>query len=190
MQHRHAWELSTRPMPSAKIRPINRKEFPLSSSALKTGVHVQAGRDRYNENGLMIWGLIPLATKVAAADTAGGLYIFQHTSMGKGGPPRHIHHAQDEWFYAVQGEFAVEIGEEKFRLKPGDSLLAPRKIPHVWACVSDAPGTIITAVSPAGTFETFIRDTTRHPTLPTPEDVAKHFAAHGMTVVGPPLTVD
>ena len=157
--------------------------------ALKTGVHVPAGRDRHGENEAMIWGLIPLATKVATKDTGGALYVFQHTNMGKGGPPRHVHHEQDEWFFAIQGEFAMEIGEEKFRLRPGDSLLAPRKIPHAWACISETPGTLLTAVSPAGTFETFIRDTTKLATLPTPEEVAKSFAAHGMTVVGPPLNV-
>ena len=156
----------------------------------KKGVHVAVGKDRFKEEGLMIWGLIPLATKVSAQDTGGELFVFQHTSMGKGGPPRHVHHAQDEWFYVVAGEFAAEIGEEKFLLKPGDSLFAPRKVPHAWAHVSDQPGTLITAVSPAGTFETFIRETTKHATLPPPEEVAKAFEAHGMTVVGPPLEID
>jgi mannose-6-phosphate isomerase-like protein (cupin superfamily) len=162
----------------------------MDAVALRKAVHVPAGKDRHKENELMIWGLIPLATKVSTRDTGGGMYIFQHTGMAKGGPPRHVHHEQDEWFYAIEGEFAMEVGEEKFRLKPGDSLLAPRKVPHAWACVSDKPGTILTIVSPAGRFETFIRDTARLPTLPTPDEVAKAFAAHGMTVVGPPLDVD
>lgn len=154
-----------------------------------TGVCVRAGKDRYNDNQQMIWGLIPLATKVGTGDTGGGMYIFQHTDMAKGGPPRHIHHEQEEWFYVVKGQFAFEIGEEKYRLGPGDSLLAPRKIPHAWANVGEEPGTLITAVSPAGTFETFIRETARHATLPTPKEIEKAFADHGMTVVGPPLTV-
>jgi quercetin dioxygenase-like cupin family protein len=48
----------------------------------------------------------------------------------KGGPPRHLHHEQDEWFYAVKGEFVVEIGSQRFRLAPGDSILAPREVPQ------------------------------------------------------------
>ena len=84
----------------------------------------------------------------------------------------------------------MEVGEEKYTLNPGDSLLAPRAVPHAWACVSDTPGTLLTAVSPAGTFETFIRDTTKFPPLPSPDEIAKAFAAHGMTVVGPLLKVD
>ena len=54
-------------------------------------------------------------------------------------------------------------------------------------CVGDEPGTLLTIVSPVGKFETFLMDTTRHPTLPPPEQVANAFASHGMTVIGPPL---
>lgn len=153
------------------------------------GVHVPAGQDRHQTNGAMIWGLIPLDIKLSSQDTGGELLVFQHTNMSKGGPPRHVHHDQDEWFYVVAGEFAAEIGEEKFVMRPGDSLFAPRRVPHAWACISDEKGTMITTVSPAGTFETFIRETTLHPTLPSEEDVARAFAANGMTVLGPPLAV-
>jgi len=86
--------------------------------------------------------------------------------------------------------FAIEVGDDRFRLKPGDSLFAPRMIPHAWAHISNQPGTLITLVSPAGTFETFIRDAARLPSVPTTEEVDKAFADHGMKVVGPPLTFD
>jgi hypothetical protein len=69
------------------------------------------------------------------------------------------------------------------------TLFAPRNVPHGWAHVGDEPGTLLTLVSPVGNFETFILDTTRHPTLPTPDEVEKAFEAHGMRVVGPPLEV-
>jgi mannose-6-phosphate isomerase-like protein (cupin superfamily) len=157
---------------------------------LQRGILVRAGKDRFSENPRMIWGLIPLATKLSSKDTGGSLYVFEHRNVGKGGPPRHVHHNLDEWFYVVKGEFAVEIGDEKLRLKPGDSYFAPRKIPHAWAQVSDEPGTMITIASPAGTFEAFLEDTTRHATLPTPAEIEKAFAAHDMTLVGPPLKID
>lgn len=82
--------------------------------------------------------------------------------MSKGGPPRHFHYEQDEWFYAIDGEFAFEVGEEKFRLKPGDSLLAPRMIPHAWAYVGEKPGTLLLAVQPAGSLEEFFYEELRH----------------------------
>lgn len=151
---------------------------------------VIAGTDRFGEDHQKIWGLIPLATKVASADTGGEIYIFEHCQMGKGGPPRHVHHAQDEWFYIVRGEFVFEVGDEKFQLSAGSSLFAPRQVPHAWACISDGPGTLLTIVSPAGTFETFLRETTSHANLPSPSDIEAAFAAHSMTVVGPPLPIE
>lgn len=154
------------------------------------GFHVSAGKDRFQEDELLIWGMIPLSTKLSAKDTGGNLFVFEHKNMGKGGPPRHVHHEQDEWFYAIKGEFLVEVGGETFRLQPGDSLFAPRQIAHGWAHISDEPGTLITAVSPVGTFETFLLDTTKFNRLPSPEEVEKAFEAGGMTVVGPPLEIN
>lgn len=139
---------------------------------------------------LMIWGRIPLVSKISTQATGGGHFVFEHTRMAKGGPPRHIHHAQDEWFYVVEGEFAMEIGDERHHLRRGDALFAPRGIPHAWACTSNTPGTLLTTVSPAGTFEAFILETTEHDTLPSPDDVAAAFERHGMNVVGPPLKVE
>jgi quercetin dioxygenase-like cupin family protein len=165
-------------------------EFKNMFNALQNAVHVPRGTDRANQNRMKIWGLIPLAVKVSSKDTGGSLFVFEHQDMCKGGPPRHIHHDQDEWFYVVAGRYVMEIADKRYELKAGDSLLAPRKIAHAWACVSDEPGTLLTAVTPAGTFETFILDTARHPTLPSPDQIAKTFSAHGMTVVGPPLEVD
>ena len=161
----------------------------MNSETLTQPFHVPAGTDRFKEEGLKIWGLLPLATKVSEKDTDGRLFIFEHNNQGKGGPPRHLHHAQDEWFYVIKGEYAFEIGDRKFRGKPGDSVFAPREVPHGWACVSDEPGTLLTIVSPVGTFESFLRETATHATVPPPEDVARAFTEGGMTVVGPPLEV-
>ena len=151
---------------------------------------VRAGQDRFQEREGMIWGLIPLSIKLSGRDTGGEVLLFEHRDMGKGGPPRHVHLDQDEWFYVVKGEFVFEVGGATHRLRAGDALFAPRNVPHSWAHVGDGPGTLLAVVSPVGAFETFILDTTRHATLPSPEDIEKAFAAHGMKVVGPPLAVD
>ena len=152
-------------------------------------VPVRAGQDRFHEHQPMIWGLIPLSIKVSGHDTGGELFVFEHRNMGKGGPPRHVHFEQDEWFYVVKGDFVFEVGGETHRLGTGDTLFAPRNVPHGWAHVGEEPGTLLTVVSPVGDFETFIVDTTRHPTLPPREQVEQAFADHGMKVVGPPLAV-
>lgn len=151
-------------------------------------VYVPSRKNRFPKE-LMIWGIIPLQIKVSGKDTDGSFFVFEHAGMGKGGPPRHLHYEQDEWFYAVEGEFAFEVGDEKFTLRPGDSLFAPRLVPHVWAHVGDEPGTLLLALQPAGTFEEFFMKSCDMTSPPTPEEAGRLFAAHGMKVVGPPLNV-
>jgi len=43
-----------------------------------------------------------------------------------------------KWFYCLAGEYVVEIGDQRFRLGPGDSVRGPRRVPH--AFVSDSAG--------------------------------------------------
>ncbi len=153
------------------------------------GIYVAGGNDRFDED-LQIWGVIPLQIKVSTADTDGALFVFEHVDMGRGGPPRHFHYEQDEWFYAVKGTFAFEVGDDAFMLTAGDSLFAPRMVPHVWAHVGRTPGTLLLGVQPARSMEAFFRESCEMPNLPTPEEAERLFAAHGMKVVGPPLDLD
>ena len=113
-------------------------------------LRVAAGEDCFGEyRGL---GISSIAFKLSAEDSS-GLFILENTFHKKGGPARHLHYDQDEWFYAVEGEFIIEIGQERIRLKPGDSLLAPRKVPHVWAYVGDTRGRILIALRPQGRWK-------------------------------------
>ncbi|MBK9746869.1 MAG: cupin domain-containing protein [Chloroflexi bacterium] len=99
------------------------------------------------------------------------LLILENTFHQPGGPARHLHYAQDEWFYAVEGEFILEIGQERLTLKPGDSVLAPRNVPHVWASVSSTTGRMLITFLPAGNMEAFFREVTKADAMP-PQDPA------------------
>jgi len=86
--------------------------------------------------------------KVATQDSSDVL-ILENTFSKKGGRPRHLHYEQDEWFYALEGEFIIEVGEERTRLQPGDSILAPRRVPNVWAYVGETCGRMLITFLPA-----------------------------------------
>ena len=68
------------------------------------GLVVRSGQDR-NGTRLTLAGRTPTDRKLSTADSDGALVMLEHHQMGKGGPARHVHHAQDEWFYAVAGAF-------------------------------------------------------------------------------------
>ena len=133
-----------------------------------------------------MWGLVPLHAKLSGADTDGRLFVCEIIGSGFG-PPRHLHYDQDEWFYVVEGEFVIEVGQERFDMKPGDSLLAPRQAPHVWAYVGDTTGRMLIAFMPAGKMEAFFREVTKENAMP-PQD-PKLWQAHDMELLGPPLLV-
>ena len=145
---------------------------------------VPAGTDRFGEEHTL--GFSKIFFKTSSAETGGQLFIMEHDNLTKGGPYRHLHPAQDEWLYAMDGEFRVEIGDNKLTLKPGDSVLMPRKVPHVWAQVSDTPGKLLIAFTPAGKMEEFFRQFGRTGKLPTDPHVVN---AYGLERVGPPLSV-
>ncbi len=96
-----------------------------------------------------------------AGQGSDGLFVLENTFHAKGGPARHLHYDQDEWFYVVVGEFLMEVGNERFALHPGDALLAPRNVSHVWAYVGDATGRILVTFMPAGKMEAFFREMTK-----------------------------
>lgn len=143
---------------------------------------VPAGQDRYGEHrGL---GISTIKFKVTPADSK-GLLIIENTFRDKGGPARHLHYSQDEWFQVQDGEFVFEVGEQRLRLKAGDSLLAPSNVPHVWVCTGR--GSILIAFNPAGKMEGFFREVTKANAMP-PQDPAL-WRAHDMELVGPPLSL-
>jgi quercetin dioxygenase-like cupin family protein len=156
-----------------------------TSANIPAALRVAAGADREGESrGL---GISTIAFKVSTPNPHDP-FILENTFFARGGPARHLHHDQDEWFYILEGEFQFEVGVERFRLHPGDSLLAPRRIPHVWAFVGEGQGRVLVAFFPAGKMEAFFREVTRENAMP-PQDPAL-WRAYGMELLGPPLPVE
>jgi mannose-6-phosphate isomerase-like protein (cupin superfamily) len=149
---------------------------------LPPALRLAAGQDLFGEHrGL---GISSIDIKVSTPGS-NGILVLENAFHQKGGPPRHLHYEQDEWFYAVEGEFIVEVGQERFSLKTGDSLLAPRMVPHVWAYVGATVGRMLIVFMPAGKMEAFFRNVMKANAMP-PQD-PELWRAHGMELLGPPL---
>ncbi|MGV8953862.1 MAG: cupin domain-containing protein [Cypionkella sp.] len=123
-------------------------------------------------------------TKVSAVDTGGALCVIDTVRTGRGGPPLHLHHEQDELFFVQEGEFRFQIGADNFELGPGDFIFGPRRVPHAFVNLSEN-GRLLIAFQPAGTMEAFFSAGLRDPRS---EEFIALSREHGMEVVGPPLT--
>jgi quercetin 2,3-dioxygenase len=161
----------------------------MKSEEMFLGFSVAAGKDRSGEH--IRLGGEPNDCKVSVQDTDGAMCVFEFT--GGGGGPRHLHHDQEEWIYIIDGEFQFEVGEKRYRVGRGESVFIPRKVPHVWACVSGKPGKIINVYQPAGKMEDFFRELGKYHGKPyvhealSIDEFRQLFHDHGMDLLGPPL---
>lgn len=128
--------------------------------------------------------------KVLTASTHGAMFAFENAALltpdnfGRGGVPEHFHHSQDELFFLLEGELTIDIAHVRHILRPGDCILGPRRIPHVFAFSALGRNRLLIAYSPAGQMEDFFLAGDTDPArLQNPAFIE----AHGMTVTGPPL---
>lgn len=92
--------------------------------------------------------------KVWGEQTAGGLSIVEHPMEPGRLVPAHVHHAEDELSYVLEGTFGVRIGDEEATVGPGSYVYKPRGVPHTFWNPGPAPARLIEIISPAG-FERF-----------------------------------
>lgn len=158
-----------------------------SKNRVNKGFKVEAGKDRYQEELLIMGGQFDC--KVSGKDTDGDLCIYDTLRRQKGGPALHLHYNQDEWFYIIRGEFIVKVGEDLVHLKPGDSAFAPRKIPHAFAMISEGEGQMLILFQPAGSMEDYFQQVSKLGSGIQDQAVRSRelMKTHGMEVLGPPL---
>ena len=129
----------------------------LAASEPPGGLHVVgAGEDRFGHPHSL--GVSSMLFKVATSETAGGLFVIEHQHLVPGGPALHLHLNQEEWFYVMEGEVAFQVGEQRIQLHAGESILAPRRVPHTFSSVSVTPSRMMIAFCPAGKMEQYFRD--------------------------------
>jgi quercetin dioxygenase-like cupin family protein len=156
------------------------KGFKVNSGEARNGMH-------YKMKGIT---LNKLDCKISSFDTGGALTVFEQNGFTpKGGPPLHIHHFQDEYFYIVEGEYLFQVGEEKYQMRAGDTIFLPQKVQHAFIQLTET-GKVIVSYMPAGKMEDFFKTTDSWAASPSNDEIEKAFKDHEMKIVGPPLKAD
>ena len=141
---------------------------------------VPAGQDRSGH--LHSLGFSSIAFKVVTSDTAGNLFVAEHTNlMPNTGPALHMHLSQEEWFYVMEGEVRFQVGDRRLQLGPGESILAPRRIPHTFSATG-SPAHMLIAFTPADKMEQYFIDGAAHPSLAATADFMNRY---DMQWIGP-----
>jgi quercetin dioxygenase-like cupin family protein len=146
-----------------------------------------------------LWFLNTLVTVHVRHDQGeDGISVLERLAPYGDSPPLHVHRTEDELFHVLEGELRLRADDADIRIGPGESILAPKGVPHTYRVESPA-GARWLVITKGGNFEHFVRALSRRaeqpglPTTqgpPTPEQadaLAGAARQHGIEFVGPPL---
>lgn len=173
-------------LPAAFLRNLEAQttiETPIDKPAVQraAALHVVgAGRDRLGPAHSL--GFSSLAFKVITSETRGNLFVIEHTNLTPGtGPALHLHNSQEEWFYVMEGAVVFQVGDQRVEVHSGESILAPRGVPHTFSAIG-APAHMLIAFTPAGKMEQYFIDAEAHPRLAATADFMNRYE---MQWIGP-----
>jgi quercetin dioxygenase-like cupin family protein len=140
-----------------------------SKSGLRRGdTDGRAPSIKYQPNSRRDYFDVGIGSVCLSGEDTGGKYCLLEVGLAPGmGVPRHTHTREDEVYYVLAGELEVTVGEERFVLKPGDTLMAPRDIPHQLRNSGNVENHYLLVFSPSG-FEGFLKETA----VPAPDGAA------------------
>ncbi|OKS89226.1 cupin domain-containing protein [Mucilaginibacter polytrichastri] len=169
------------------VTPINIIAKTISKFRVNAGFMVDAGKSR-TDKPISLFEGDTFITKVATKDTDGDIYVYESSRVKEGGPAHHVHFSQDEWWYVLQGEFLIKIGDTTYQAKTGDSVFGPRMIPHSFAKIGEGEGRLLQFFQPAGKMEEFFTKLSEGiAKTMTEEQQDKFREEHGFKRVGPPI---
>jgi quercetin dioxygenase-like cupin family protein len=146
-----------------------------------------------------LWFLNTLHTvRVRHDEGEDGISVMETLAPHGDSPPLHVHQTEDETFHVLEGELRVRAGDTEVKIGAGETILAPKGVPHTYRVESREAARWL-VITRRGDFERFVHALSRpaeRPELPaaqgplTPEQANALAAAaheHGIELVGPPL---
>lgn len=116
----------------------------------------------------------PTSVRATRETTNSAFGLIEGWSMPPGfASPYHVHHAEDEAFYVLEGELAIVCGGKWMKAGPGAYAFGPREIPHGFKVIGSSQARMLLLCSPGG-FEQFVLELSQPiDAVPAPPDMAK-----------------
>jgi mannose-6-phosphate isomerase-like protein (cupin superfamily) len=149
--------------------------------------HVVLNRAASHELARTRWGEEARA-RVAGSETDGQYAILDYSGPEHFGPPRHIHHREDEIFHVVEGTAVLWSPDGTNIVGPGDVVALPKGVPHTWRSFGSGRMRLAVTVVPSGFEHYFPQIAASGLELSDIDGLTKLAAGMGIEVVGPPLT--
>jgi mannose-6-phosphate isomerase-like protein (cupin superfamily) len=108
------------------------------------------------QGNLVDLGGLGVVFKVAGERVRGTVSLVEHPMEPGRLVPPHVHGAEDEVSYVLEGRFGVRIGDVEAVAGPGSYIIKPREVPHTFWNPGPEPARLIEVIVPAS-FEHFFR---------------------------------
>jgi quercetin dioxygenase-like cupin family protein len=133
-----------------------------------------------------LFGGDQVTIKLTGKETDGAYTLIETVTPPGMGPPPHVHTREEETFCIVKGELEFTIRGKTIRPNPGDVLIAPKGLPHVFRNIGQTPAKLMIVCRPAG-FEHFVEEFAQVPPDGAPDfpRMAAIAARHGIEFVSP-----
>jgi quercetin dioxygenase-like cupin family protein len=150
----------------------------MSASTIIQAISGIAPAARYQQKPKRYYFDVALGSILLSREDTGGAYCLLDMRVAPGkGVPRHTHTREDEALFVLSGELEATVGDEIFTLRAGQTLIAPRNIPHRLRNSGNVPNHYLIMFSPAG-FEEFLKATS----VPAPDNAVAPNEPHPVAV--------
>lgn len=86
-----------------------------------------------------------------------GSFALVDMTLPKGvEPPVHLHSREDETFYMLEGEITFQVGDKVSIIKAGESIFAPRQVPHQFQ-INTVSARFLTLITPGNFLGYFMQ---------------------------------
>jgi len=103
------------------------------------------------------FGGLGIYFKIDGTQTGGRFSIVEHPIDPRRLIRPHMHTAEDEFSFVIEGLIGARIGDEIVEGGPGTYIIKPRNVPHTLWNPTDQPARLLDIISPAG-FENYFRE--------------------------------
>lgn len=138
------------------------------------------------EDKMIHWLGVGYSTILPAEKAGGNMSVVYSVSPEGSGPPRHIHHREDEAFVILEGVGRFWVAGTVFERGAGETVFVPRGIEHTFRALTTFKHFVV--LTPGG-FETFFDEmASQQCRIPEDMDAVNEAAArHNLSFTGPPL---
>ena len=140
------------------LTSVKKEVFTLSVVEAEMPKTTEAKVVRSGEGQKLNWGPTgKIRILGGAASTNQSFSVVECIEPPGSGAPLHVHHAEAEAFYILEGTVELTCGTKKLTANTGDFVYTPKDVPHKFTVVGDKPGRLLMMFSRPG-FEMFFAE--------------------------------